>query len=151
MILPSLPLNSPALDQDLLAAATGLLTRVHRPGRHEVAAALRTRDGAVHLGVHLEGSARRTSICAEGVAMGAALTAGGLDIDTVLAVHFKPAGTVRVIAPCGVCRDLMFDYCPDAYVYVFVPEPGSEHPEAPGTVERLQVSDLLPVKTRRRW
>jgi cytidine deaminase len=149
-------------DLPLLRAAAELLARTHVPGRHEVAAALRTSDGTLHVGVHLEGSARRSSICAEGMALGAALAAtGGLAVETVLAVHYKPAGALRVIAPCGVCRELMYDYCPDAQVYVYLPAPGEQpdgtvpgetpHGTPPGTVERVTVADLLPAKTRRRW
>ncbi|MCZ9347372.1 cytidine deaminase, partial [Streptomyces sp. TRM76130] len=61
-----------AADAELLRLAEGLLGRVRREGRHEVATALRTADGVVHTGVHLEGSCRRSSVCAEGVALGAA-------------------------------------------------------------------------------
>jgi cytidine deaminase len=49
----------------------------------------------------------------------------------------------------------MYDYCPDAHVYVYLPGPG-ERPDgtagvAPGSAHRMRVSDLLPAKTRRRW
>ncbi|ROO89122.1 cytidine deaminase [Actinocorallia herbida] len=151
-------MNFPDADADLLATATRLLAEAHTPGRHEVAAAMRGADGRIHTGVHVEGSARRTSICAEGIALGSAITAGARDITTIVAVHYKPADRLRVIAPCGVCRDLMFDYCPDAHVYVYEP-PAGELPDGtmpgggwePGTALRLPVSDLMPYKTRRRW
>jgi cytidine deaminase len=161
MRLPSLPERSPGEDGELLRIAGELLARIYVPGRHEVAAALRTRDGSVHTGVHLEGSARRSSICAEGVALGTALVAGPLEVDTILAVHFKPPGVIRVIAPCGVCRELLCDLCPDAYVYAYRPAP-DERPDGttpespspadpPGTIERLTATELLPLKPRRRW
>ncbi|KPI13433.1 CMP/dCMP deaminase zinc-binding protein [Actinobacteria bacterium OK074] len=148
-------------DNELLETASELLARIHVPGRHEVAAVLRTRSGALHTGIHLEGSARRSSICAEGIALGAAFTAEDREIETILAVHYKPAGVLRVIAPCGVCRELLYDYCPDAHVYVYEPAPG-ELPDGtvpgagpvsapPGGVARVTVADLLPSKTRRRW
>jgi cytidine deaminase len=59
-------------DRQLLDRAQDLLGRVWTDGRHEVAAALRTAGGTVVTGVHVEGSCRRSSICAEGVALGAA-------------------------------------------------------------------------------
>ncbi len=102
-------------DPELFERAQDLLEKVYVQGRHEVATALRTRDGSVHTGVHVEGSCRRSSICAEGVAMGAVLAAGGvLDIEAVVSVQIKPADRFRVIAPCGVCRELISDYSPDA-------------------------------------
>ncbi|HST41402.1 MAG TPA: hypothetical protein VLK58_17935 [Conexibacter sp.] len=136
-----LPPDLTAAEQELLARAEKLLAARHEAGRHEVAAALRTRAGAVHVGLHVDGSARRSGICAEGMALGAAAAAGDLDVETVVAVHFKPAGVLRVISPCGVCRELLADYCPDATVLV--------HDD--GVVERATVRELLPAKTIRRW
>jgi cytidine deaminase len=132
-------------DVELLTLAQTLLGRVWVHGRHEVATALRTVDGGVYTGVHLEGSCRRSSICAEGVAMGAAragLAPGApLDIAAVVSVQIKPAGHYRIIAPCGVCRELISDYCPNARIWIT------------GETEILAVAalDLLPFKSRRVW
>lgn len=128
-------------DRELLEAAQNLLARRHVEGRHQVAAALRARSTAVYLGLHVEGSAGRTSICAEGAAIGAAAVAGDLDINTIVAVQFKPAGVFRVISPCGVCRELISDYSPDATVINY----------EDGTVRKRQIGELIPAKTHRRW
>jgi cytidine deaminase len=138
-----LPPDLSAAEQQLLARAEQLLAARHVAGRHEVAAALRTRAGALHVGLHCDGSARRSGICAEGMAIGAAAAAGDLDVETIVAVHYKPAETLRVISPCGVCRELLADYCPDATVLVYS--------DADGRVERATVRELLPAKTFRRW
>ncbi|MFI5932248.1 hypothetical protein [Actinoplanes sp. NPDC051494] len=134
-----------AADIELLRVAEQLLEKVYVFGRHEVATALRTVDGTVFTGVHLEGSCRRSSICAEGIALGAArggLPAGApLAVDTVVSVQIKPAGTFRIIAPCGVCRELISDYSPDAQVWVTTPD-------GPAPMTALE---LLPEKTRRAW
>ncbi len=132
-------------DVRLLEIAQELLSRVWVHGRHEVATALRTVDGAVYTGVHVEGSCRRSSICAEGVAMGTAragLQPGApLLVDAVVSVQIKPAGQFRIIAPCGVCRELISDYSPDARVWI-TDESG---------VRSIPALDLLPSKTRRAW
>ncbi|MEV6167227.1 cytidine deaminase [Streptomyces sp. NPDC051954] len=134
-------------DAELLAVAQELLARVWQHGRHEVATALRTADGRIHTGVHMEGSCRRSSVCAEGVAMGAARGAlpGGapLGIAAVVSVQIKPAGQFRIIAPCGVCRELISDYCPDATVWVTTVDGDEPVP--------LRALDLLPEKSRRQW
>lgn len=141
------PLSMSEEDVELLATAQELLARVWTSGRHEVATALRTADGNVHTGVHVEGSCRRSSICAEGVAMGTArgaLPAGApLDIASVVSVQIKPAGRFRIIAPCGVCRELISDYCPDATVWVTTLDGDEPVP--------LRALDLLPEKSRRQW
>ncbi|MGA5448418.1 cytidine deaminase [Streptomyces umbrinus] len=134
-------------DAELLTLAQELLARVWRDGRHEVASAVRTADGAVHTGVHLEGSCRRSSICAEGVALGAARGAypgeRPLEVTSVVSVQIKPAGRFRVIAPCGVCRELISDYSPDATVWITTVEENEVVP--------VKALDLLPDKSRRAW
>lgn len=139
------PESMPAEDVKLLRLAESLLGKVWVHGRHEVATALRTVDGQVFTGVHVEGSCRRSSICAEGVAMGTAR--GGLEpgtplhVESVVSVQIKPAGTFRIIAPCGVCRELISDYSPDATVWLTTDE-------GPAPMPALA---LLPEKTRRAW
>lgn len=130
-----------AADRELLETAQELLARTYVEGRHEVAAALRTADGAVHVGVHVGASARRPSVCAEGAALGAARAAGDLAVEAIVAVQYKPAGVFRVIAPCGSCRELISDYAPNARVYVW----------DDGEVVAVAAIDLLPYKTRRAW
>jgi cytidine deaminase len=132
-------------DVELLEIAQALLSRAWTDNRHQVATALRTVDGAVYTGVHVEGSCRRSSICAEGVAMGTAR--GGLPpdaplhVESVVSVQIKPAGQFRIIAPCGVCRELISDYSPDARVWI-TGESG---------IEAVPALELLPHKTRRTW
>lgn len=140
------PVSAPSgMDLDLLRRAEEILGRVWVHGRHEVATALRAADGSIHTGVHVEGSCRRSSICAEGVALGTARAAGiplG-EVVTVVSVQIKPAGAFRVIAPCGVCRELISDYSPDATVWLTAPDTDE--------VVAVRALDLLPEKSRRLW
>jgi cytidine deaminase len=143
----TLPVSPPpemgAEDVELLETAQRLLDRVLTPGRHEVATALRTADGEVFTGVHVEGSCRRSSICAEGVALGTARAHAPLDVVAVVSVQVKPADRFRVIAPCGVCRELISDYSPEARVWLT--RPGDD------AVVAARALDLLPEKSVRRW
>ena len=140
------PATMSAADAHLLDLAQELLGRARVPGRHEVATALRTVAGGVYTGVHLEGSCRRSSICAEGVALGAALVGQAgtpLLVQSVVSVQVKPADTFRIIAPCGVCRELISDYSPDATIWLTAP--------ATDEVISVRALDLLPEKSRRIW
>jgi cytidine deaminase len=138
------PAAMPVDDVELLRRAEELLGRVWTHGRHEVATALRTADGGIHLGIHMEGSCRRSSICAEGMALGAALIAGPPPrVESVVSVQVKPAGRFRVIAPCGVCRELISDYAPEARVWLTSP--------ASDEILALRALDLLPEKSQRIW
>lgn len=136
-----LPLS--AADRDLVAAALELLRERAVPGRHEVAAALRTKSGAVHRGLHVESSIGRASICAEGVAIGAAAAAGDTAIETIVAVLDTGDGW-RVVTPCGLCRELISDYAPAATVIDY-------DASRPDPVRPVPVTELLPGKTTRLW
>lgn len=132
-------------DVELLDRAQRLLQRVWVRDRHEVATALRVNDGSVYTGVHVEGSCRRSSICAEGVALGTARA--GIDpespllVMSVVSVQIKPADRFRIIAPCGVCRELLSDYSPDARIWITAGE----------SITQMRALDLLPEKSRRVW
>jgi cytidine deaminase len=136
-----LPLSG--ADRELVGAALELLRERAEPGRHEVAAALRTKSGEVHLGLHVESSIGRASICAEGVAIGAAAMAGDTEIDTIVAVLDTGDGW-RVVTPCGLCRELISDYAPEATVIDY--NASGDEPVRP-----VPVMELLPGKTTRRW
>jgi cytidine deaminase len=139
------PQDMPPEDILLLDTAQKLLARVWVHGRHEVATALRTADGAVYTGVHVEGSCRRSSVCAEGVAMGTSRGGvppeGPLRIAAIVSVQIKPATQYRIIAPCGVCRELISDYSPDTRVWV----------TADTGIIAVAASDLLAHKSHRAW
>jgi cytidine deaminase len=107
-------------DHALIEAANEILARHYRPFWHMVAAAIRSRDGRIWTGVHLGATVGRLSICAEPIAFGRAVLEGDGTVDTIVAVrHPKPEETDRemaVVSPCGACRELLMDHCPDARV-----------------------------------
>lgn len=129
-------------DAELLERALELLGRVYLVGRHEVVAAFRMSDGAIVTGVHVDGTARRSAVCAEGAAAGAAIAhASGAEVGVVAVVSVlrRPAGTEHLIEPCGVCAELLSDYWPDARVWVTDGEDALA----------VEVRDLLPHKKLR--
>jgi cytidine deaminase len=130
-------------DQALVAAAHDVLTRHYKPFWHTVAAAIRGQDGRVWTGLHLGATVGRLSVCAEAVALGRALLEGRGGIDTIVALrHPKPDETDRelaVVPPCGACREMFLDHCPDARVIVL----------GPGGLSKLPIRELLPLPYRR--
>ena len=120
-----------------------MLARHYRPFRHTVAAAIRGADGRIWTGLHLGATVGRLSICAEAVALGRALLEGDGTVDAVVAVrHPKPDEVDRALAvvpPCGACREMFLDHCPDAMVIV----PGADG------LTKTAVRALLPVPYRR--
>jgi cytidine deaminase len=131
-------------DQELIAAATEAIKRRYRNDWQEVGAALRTRDGRIFTGVNLDAYLGRMAVCAEGVALGRAVTeAGETGIETIVAVrHPEPTEAdqrIIVVSPCGSCRELIWDYDRNARVIV----PSGNGPVTVG------IGELLPNKYSR--
>ena len=101
-------------DKELLAKAQEVIQKCQRPFWHQVGAALRTKAGKTFAAVHLEADVGRIAVCAEAIAIGMAAAQKDTDIDTIVAVNAKG----EVISPCGMCRELIRDYSPDANVIV---------------------------------
>jgi cytidine deaminase len=134
---------SPA-DRELIAAATATIRRRYRDDWQEVGAALRTRSGKIFTGVNLDAYLGRMAVCAEAVALGRAVVdEGDAGIDIIVAVRHPPPlkkdQTVAVVSPCGACRELIFDYDPQARVIV----PGGTSPAI------VSIGELLPNKYSR--
>ncbi|MFB8386764.1 hypothetical protein ACFC3F_06445 [Microbacterium sp. NPDC055910] len=105
-----------ASEVELYDAAKQLLIARHDPDIHQVAAAVRADDGNVYLGLHI--GSRRVNVCAESSAIANAEMAGAGDLRTMVAVCKNDAGDIVVTNPCGVCRELMGTYAPNADVMV---------------------------------
>lgn len=122
------------MDDELIEIARTLMRDRYVEGRHQIAAALRTRSGAVYCGVHVEAGNGRISVCSEAVAIGAAATAGDTNIVTIVAV----TESGDIVPPCGMCRELISDYSQTASVIV----------QRDGQTVVVPVLDLLPQKYR---
>lgn len=100
----------------LIGQARAVLERSFHPEIHQVAAAARTADGRVFVGLHL--GSRRINICAESSAFANAEIAEAGPVRSMVAVCKDDTGRVVVTNPCGVCRELMQQYAPDAQVII---------------------------------
>ncbi|MET0277545.1 MAG: cytidine deaminase [Pseudorhodoplanes sp.] len=134
----------PESDQELIAAASEAISKRYRNDWQEVGAAMRTRDGRIVTGVNIDAYLGRMAVCAEAIAIGRSITEGGDNgIDTIVAVrHPRPHEadqSIRVVSPCGSCRELIHDYDQKARVIV---------PNGP-TPSAVSIGDLLPNKYSR--
>ena len=132
-------------DRELIEAATAAINQRYRNDWQEVGAAMRTRSGKLFTGVNLDAYLGRMAVCAEAVALGRAFVELGDDgIETIVAVRHPPPDekdqSIRVVSPCGACRELIHDY--DAKARVIVPDNG----QPPKVVT---IGELLPNKYRR--
>ena len=97
---------------------------------HTVGCALLCADGRVYRGVNCDGI---HGSCAEYITVGIAISDGARDFDTIVAVHEKALNSV--IPPCGNCRQMLYEYCPDIKVIV-----NDEN----GQLIKVKARDLLP-------
>lgn len=117
-----------AADEALVAAVEQTNERAFDPaffdGGHVVAAGVRTDDGEIYDGVSLPTAVGRASVCGEPVAVGSAVADGHShdEIETCVAVSYPlpehDATEIRVVPPCGVCRELLVDYNEEMRVIV---------------------------------
>ena len=100
-------------DRQLVQAAIEVVTKNYREERHTVGAAVLCASGKMYAGVNVESVGYGP--CAEPIAIGAAVSQGEKQFVTVVAVQGGTAG-FPVIPPCGNCRQLIWDYAPEAAV-----------------------------------
>lgn len=107
---------------ELVGRARAVIAPRYVENRHQIGAIVVSGDGRVFSGVHLEAMVGRASICAEAVALGNACAAGATDLRVVVSVrHPKPSEPhteIRLVPPCGLCRELLLDYGPQMRVVV---------------------------------
>lgn len=121
----------------LVEAARAARDRAYAPySRFKVGAAVEAGDGSIHVGCNVENASYGLAMCAERVALGAAVTAGAQDFRRVAVVtDVDPPAS-----PCGSCRQVLNELAPDAEVVAV----------GPRSTRRWRVADLLPDAFSRR-
>lgn len=112
-----------AVDPTLLERAISARDHAHAQySRFRVGAALLDAEGRIWTGSNIESSSYGLSVCAERVALFKALSEGVGSFRS-LAIAAEGNGAV---APCGACRQLLYDYAPDIKIHLVHPERGLE-------------------------
>ncbi|MGG5811029.1 cytidine deaminase [Falsiroseomonas sp. CW058] len=99
----------------LMALAEHARGFAHAPySRFQVGAALLCDDGSVVGGCNVENASYGATICAERVAVGAAVASGRRRFVAVAVAG--PAGVA--LGPCGICRQVLSEFSPDGALRV---------------------------------
>jgi cytidine deaminase len=96
-----------------------------------VGAALLCEDGSMFTGCNIESSSYGLTICAERTAIFKALSEGKKKFSRILVV----ADTKKLTAPCGACRQVLWDFAPGIEVTIANLE---------GENKSFQMKDLFP-------
>ena len=123
--------------ETLLSMAKEAMMRAYAPySGFFVGAALLTKSGKVYTGCNIENGAFSPTNCAERTAFFKAVSEGERDFAAIAVVGGKGGEITGLCSPCGVCRQVMQEFCgPDFLIYM-----GKEN----DGYEAIALKDLLP-------
>jgi len=130
-----------ALDEDLLDEARSAMQAAYAPySGYRVGAVLETADGRRFSGCNVENAAFPVTMCAERVALGAAIRAGAREF-TRLALCVSGS---RPASPCGMCRQALAEFADD--IEVLSVAMGGDSNEDEGKRVTWTLDELLPAR-----
>lgn len=102
-----------------------------------VGAALQTKEGKIYQGCNIENAAFTPTNCAERTAFFKAVSEGEQEFCRIAIVGGKRDGALKPTFPCGVCLQVMQEFCdPDAFEVILA--------TAEEKYEILKLRQLLP-------
>ena len=107
--------------QKLIQTAIDGLPKSYAPYSHfHVSAALLCRDGTVFTGNNIENASYTPSVCAERCAFFKAVSEGKREFRAICIVNENVNGEHDFCAPCGVCRQVMMEFCGKEFEIILV-------------------------------
>ena len=118
--------------KELVEAAKDVREKAYAPySKFKVGAALRTKSGKVYTGCNVESASYGLTVCAERVAIWKAVSEGETEFTEIAVV----ADTQELTPPCGVCRQIIWEFCHDIPVILA---------NLKDNTEIVMMSELLP-------
>ena len=119
------------MSAELVRRARAVMQNAYAPySKFHVGAAIEAADGTIHVGCNVENASYGLTICAERMAVGAAVAAGKRALTRVAVVTaVEPPAT-----PCGACRQLLAEFGLDLEIIA----------AGPSSERRWKLKDLLP-------
>ena len=110
--------------EKLCELAKEAMTHAYAPySGYFVGAALLCSDGRVYQGCNVENAAYSPTNCAERTAFFTAVYDGHRDFEAIAICGGKDGVITGLFPPCGVCRQVMREFCRDDFrVYMVTPE-----------------------------
>ncbi|MBQ6118583.1 MAG: cytidine deaminase [Clostridia bacterium] len=124
-------------EKDLCAAAMAAMERAYAPySGCKVGAALLTKSGRVYSGCNIENAAFTPTVCAERTAVFKAVSEGERDFAMLAVCGGREGEIAGAFPPCGVCRQVLAEFCPPEFPILLVTGPDS--------FEQTTLAGLLP-------
>ena len=113
--------------EKLIELAKDAMTRSYSPySGFQVGAALLCADGTVYQGCNIENAAFSPTNCAERTAIFKAVSEGRRNFSAIAICGGKGGTITGAFPPCGVCRQVMREFCDDDFLIYLVDEKGFE-------------------------
>lgn len=123
-------------NEQLVQLAKEAMTHSYSPySGYKVGAALLCADGTVYQGCNIENGAYTPTICAERTAIFKAVYDGQRDFEAIAVCGGKDGVIAGQFPPCGVCRQVMREFCRDDFRILLV---------EPDGYEEVTLKDILP-------
>ena len=123
--------------EKLVEMAINAMDHAYAPySGYKVGAALLCKDGSVYCGCNIENASYSPTNCAERTAFFKAVYDGHRDFAAIAVCGGKDGVITGAFPPCGVCRQVMREFCEDGFVIYMV---GSD-----GSYESVTLAQLLP-------
>lgn len=106
---------------------------------YKVGTALLCKDGSVYTGCNVENASFSATNCAERTAFFKAVSDGKQEFEAIAICGGKDGVVEGIFPPCGVCRQVMREFCEDDFKIYMVKS---------GGIETYTLSQLLPVSFR---
>lgn len=102
----------------------------------KVGACLLAKSGKVYLGCNIENSAYGPTNCAERTAFFKAISEGEREFEKIAIVGGKQEDLSDLVAPCGVCRQVMAEFCDENFIVLL----GN-----PKNIREFKLNQILPL------
>mgnify|MGYP000845772395 FL=1 len=123
--------------EELNALAVEAMGHAYAPySGYQVGAALLCKDGTVYQGCNIENASFSPTVCAERTAIFKAVYDGHRDFAALSVCGGKGGIITGAFPPCGVCRQVMREFCRDDFPVYLV--------GADGSYEAVSLAELLP-------
>lgn len=119
-------------EEELIKAAADARERAYAPySNFRVGAAVEAESGDIYIGCNVESASYGLTVCAERVAIWKGISCGEKRFTRIAVV----VDTEELTPPCGVCRQIIWEFCGDVPVILS---------NLDGKSEIIRMSDLLP-------